>query len=166
MAAKLSLELHMYFRFLRSRVIRYVNVNLCQHGTPLEILCTREWGICACAILLLFYVREVYFYVSIYLRSVIPFFEIWKAKSASSPSKCTRRRHIWVADSFSNSQASVWDTDQLGDGIALTQIIGHHASEISDRRCVRHVLSSTRQILYSFSRNYIVCRYFVYKNYE
>ena len=166
MVAKLSLELHIYFRFLRCRLVRYVNVNLCQRGTTLEILCTRERGICACASLLLFYVREVYFYVSIYLRSVIAFFEIWKAKSASSPSKCTKRRHIWVADSFSNSQASVWDTDQLGDVIALTQMVGHQAREISDRKCVRHVLSSTRQILNSSSRNYIICRYFIYKNYE
>ena len=85
MVAKLSLELHMYFRFLRSRLICYVNVHLCQYGTPLEILCTRERGICACAISLIIYVREVYFYVPIYLGSVTPSFEIWKAKTASSP---------------------------------------------------------------------------------
>jgi len=85
MAAKLSLELHMYFRFLRSRLICYVNVHSCQHGIPLEILYTLERGICACAISLLFYVREVYFYVSIYLHNVTPSFEIWKAKTASSP---------------------------------------------------------------------------------
>ena len=71
MAAKLSLELHMYFRFLRSRLICYVNVNLCQHGTSLEILCTRERGICACAISLLIYVREVF--LCIYLFTLLYF---------------------------------------------------------------------------------------------